>query len=276
MDIAFCTADNQSYDISSFSKLEPKLLGKLRRSLLCKKCDGKGYYRKKSRDGKPACFGAYHEDNCKYKTKNSNPKLEPEIVEEVNSIITNNDTIDVNFQTYTASQVDDTGNTTSTTSRPSSSISSQQHTKQPQKIRNASKGLRSLLRMLMHTDSFASSDIAIDIGWKFPYKAKNLFVNFDDINEELVDKKKGFWGIISNSDESINWLNTANEQDVSIPVESVKDYLVDVFKISDAEDLAGAAVLIFGWLRVSKSDSKKWYIKIHNDDPSQIFIKLKK
>ena len=129
--------------------------------------------------------------------------------------------------------------------------------------------------MLMHSDSFYKSDILIDTGWKHPKKAKNLFVNFDEITEEHLDTKKfGFWGIISNSNEDITWLNTANELDVSIPVESIKDYIIDVFGVSDSEDLAGAAILVFGWLKVSTSDKKKWYIRIHNNDPGHIFIKL--
>jgi len=77
MDIAFCTTNNKSYDIASFSALDTSVLDKLRRTLVCKKCSGKGYYRKKSRDGKPACFGAYHEDNCKHKSRDSAPRYTP-------------------------------------------------------------------------------------------------------------------------------------------------------------------------------------------------------
>ena len=152
-----------------------------------------------------------------------------------------------------------------------------QHHPQPaQRIRNVKKGLRSLLRMLMHSDSFAKSNIGINIGWEHTYKAKNLFVNFDELNEGRIGKMRGYWGIISNADEEINWLNTANEQDVSIPVSDIKSYIIDTFNIQTAEDLAGTAILIFGWLNISKTDKKKWYIKVHNNDPSHIFIKLKK
>jgi len=277
MDVALCTIDGESYDIANFSKLEPALLNTLRHALICTKCHGKGYYRKESRDGKPACFGAYHEDDCKYKLKGSAPKLDPETVEEVNTIITNSDTINVNFTAYTVKQLTPpTSSTLSTTRAPSATF--QQHTRQPAQLRNATKGLRSLLRMLMHSDSFATSDIAINTGWKHPRKAKNLFVNFDDVSEELITNKKmrGYWGIISHADDEINWLNTANKQDVSIPVSKLRDYLIDVFKINNAEDLSGTAVLIFGWLDISKSDKKKWYLSVHNNNPAYIFIKLKK
>ena len=276
MDIALCLSDGQSYDIASFSKLATVSLDKLRRTLICKECKGKGYYRKKSRDGKPACFGAYHEDSCEYKQKNSSPKLDPETIEEVDGIITNSETIDVKFEPYTAQQLEDNKTPTPSNGRAAPSTHSQQHTKQPQRFRNVTKGLRTLLRMLMHTHSFATSDIAINTGAQHPYKAKNLFVNFDDINETHVGKWRGFWGVISHVDPDINWINTANEHDVSIPITELKQYILDVFNITSPEDLTGAAILVFGKLSVSSSEAKKWYIKIIHNNPAHIFIRIKK
>ncbi len=61
MGIALCTADAINYDIASFSKLSKTDLNTKRRTLVCTECNGKGYYRKKSIDGKPACFKAYRD-----------------------------------------------------------------------------------------------------------------------------------------------------------------------------------------------------------------------
>jgi hypothetical protein len=275
MDIAFCASDKKTYDIASFSQLSSHLLDSLRRTLFCKECNGKAYYRKKSRDGKPACFGAYHEDECQYKLETSSSRFDPATIEEVNSLVTNNEIIDVKFETYTAQQPNASGNTSASLSS-SRSAGGQQHTRQSQNVRNTTKGLRSLLRMLMHTDSFATSDIAINTGATHPYKAKNLFVNFDAIDESQIDKWRGYWGVISHADTELHWINTANEQDVSIPVAKIKDYLCETFNINSPDDLAGATVLVFGKLCVSSSEKKKWYIKITNDDPARIFIQLKK
>lgn len=275
MDIAFCTSDKNSYDIASFSKLTTNLLDTLRRTLICQKCSGKAYYRKKSRDGKPACFGAYHEDWCLPKSENTSPKLDPETIEEVNSIITNSETIAIKFETYTANQLAQK-NTNSSPTPSSTSAHSLQYTQQPQRVRDTTKGLRSLLRMLMHTDSFATSEVAINTGAPHPYKAKNLFVNFDKINENYLEKWRGYWGVISHADPEINWLNTANEYDVSIPVNKLKIYISSTFNIDYPDDLAGATILVFGKLSVSKSEKKKWYIKVSYDNPAYIFIKLKK
>ena len=73
MDTALCTIDNKRYDIASFSKLDEQILSSLRRALVCQECNAQGYYRKASRDGKPACFGAYHiriTANTKLKVQN--------------------------------------------------------------------------------------------------------------------------------------------------------------------------------------------------------------
>jgi hypothetical protein len=201
---------------------------------------------------------------------------DPETIEEVNTIITNNETIDIDFTLYTAKQLESVTSTKPSPSRKPSSTNSQQHTRQPAQFRNATKRLRSLLRMLMHSDSFATSDIEINTGVKHPFKAKNLFINFDDITENNLGKWRGYWGVISHADPNINWLNTANKQDVSIPISELRSYIMDIFSIEIDEDLTGATVLVFGKLSISKSEKKKWYIKIVNNNPSHLFIKLKK
>jgi len=197
-------------------------------------------------------------------------------IEEVNTIITNNETIDINFTSYTEKQLDTKINTKPSSSHKPSSTNSLQHTKRPAQFRNATKGLRSLLRMLMQSDSFATSNIEINTGSEHPFKAKNLFVNFDDITKEHLNKWRAYWGVISHSDSKINWLNTANEQDVSIPVSKLKNYIMNIFDIKNSEVLTGSTILVFGKLSVSKSEKKKWYIRVTNDSPNRIFIKLKK
>jgi len=272
MDIAYCTIDNNTYDISSFSQLDAHILDKYRRALVCTECNGQGYYCKEAINGKPACFCAYHEDSCIYKSKDTIPRYDPGTIEEVNTIITNSETIDINFSAYTASQLKPMDSRKPSSSRALSK-SSKQHTRQPVQYRNMNKGLRSLLRMLMHTDSFRRSDIKINTGFEYPYKAKNLFVNFDEITEKHLKKNRGYWGIISHADNDIEWLNTANEQNVSILISEVKGYISEAFNIESDSDLEGVAVLVFGWLNTSKNkNNKKWYIK--PSQPGHIFIKL--
>jgi hypothetical protein len=274
MDIAFCTIDNKTYDIASFSNLNEQQLSNLRRALVCQQCQAPGYYRKEARDGKSACFGAYHKENCKLKIQGSTSQIILEIVEEVNVISTNNQVIDIAFGAYELSRNSSTNNPISNI-KSTSTTTSQQHTKKPIQQRNSQRGLKSLLRMLTHTDSFASSDIEINTGTQPPIKAKNLFVHFDEISKKHVTEWFGYWGIISHANPKITWLNIANQQTVSILIrDSLKNHLLKRYKIDIAEELAGALILVFGELKIAKSG--KWYIEIDNDNPEHIFIKIAK
>ena len=270
MNVAFCTKNKTSYDIATFSGLGDERLSTLRRALVCQKCKAQGYYRKESRDGKPACFGAYHQDNCEYKTKGSVSRLVAEVVEEVKAISTNGQVIDVAFGFHEADN-----SRSCYGPKPNiiaSSASSQQHTQKPARKRNTSRGLKSLLRMLLNTDTFASSDIAINTGTGYPFKAKNLFIHFDDVSKERLGKWRGYWGVISHADPDISWLNVANEKEVSIFVSNLKDHVIKMCKIDSHEKLAGASVLVFGRLNISKNG--KWYIKLDGDNSEHIYIEI--
>ncbi len=269
MESAFCATNKKNYDIANFTALSDTDLERLRRNLFCIECGEKGFYRKKSRDGKPACFGAYHKDDCEFKSKDSDSRYDPETTEDVHQISTNNQIIDINFDTYTSSQLiqQPTGRPTPAANTGSHS---KKHTEPTAQNRNMTRGLRTLLRMLMKTDTFAQSDIGINVG-KYTYHAKKLFVNFTDINESHIDKWRGYWGMISHSNSEITWLNTANEKDVSIPVANIKIYLSDTFGVQSEESYEGAYVLVFGWLNISKTKGK-WYIR--PDSPAHVFTQL--
>ena len=269
MEDAYCQTNGQSYDIVSFSKLEPALLNSIRHSLVCNICQGKAYYSKKSRNGKPAHFGAYHLNDCLHQSKNTTPRIDPQTVDEVNAILTNDNSVEVNFTAYNVSDLAATPHTTRKIK--ASSRQSTHHTRPAKQFKNATKGLRSLLRMLMHTDSFATSNIDIHTGGKHPYKAKNLFVNFDDIEEEHIGKWRGFYGLISHADEPMHWLNIANKNKVSIATSEIADYFKN-FDVQHHDDLIGAEVLVFGYANIAKSG--KWYIKTRANNPAHIFINL--
>lgn len=271
MDTAFCTTDNKHYDIASFNKLGEQILSNLRRALVCQECNAQGYYRKASRDGKPACFGAYHTDNCKYKTQGSKSLITPEVVEEVKTIATNKQIIDIAFVLYESNKTRLPNSSTSEVTT-ASNRASKQHTRASTQTRHTQRGLKSLLKMLMHTDTFASSNIAINTGAEHPFKAKNLFIHFNDTSEEHKQKWRGYWGMISHANSDISWLNVANERDVSILVDNLKKEIMTMCKIESAEELAGASVLVFGRLNISANG--KWYIKIDRDNPQHIFVKV--
>lgn len=260
MNRVICLQDNKFYDIDTFSALADEIRSLLRKYLACCECRGKAYYRKQTKDGKHACFGAYHKDRCPLKIRDSSSR-HSESAEAASQIAVNRQTIDVAFAAYTPSEIAPRENARRPTGKEPSSSTPGDHAGQPGQSRNVPKRLRTLLGMLLRSDDFAMSDIEINTGAPHPFKARDLFVRFDDISEAHIGEWKGFWGLIDNSDENMTWLNTANRQNVSIPVEQMKDYLTGVLGITSSADLAGASALVFGILRVSGSGKGKWYVK---------------
>ena len=65
MDTATCTENNHSYTAVEFSQLPPAELERKRRQLVCDDCGFVAFFRKLSRSGRGACFGARpHADGC--------------------------------------------------------------------------------------------------------------------------------------------------------------------------------------------------------------------
>ena len=85
------------------------------------------------------------------------------------------------------------------------------------------------------------------------------------------NKPHMFWGMISNADKNMNWLNTAGQDNVSIPIQSFKTTLIDILDIQEPDDFSGCYAIAFGWCR--ESENGKPYLKINNNDPAYIFVK---
>ncbi len=276
MEIAYSTIEKSPVSIHVFCKKSDAEIEKLRRSLLCPKCEVKAWFRKKSKDGKSACFNAYHAEGCTASTQKHQIKNNTEVVEDVRQIITNNDTVDLNFVVYSSPIADGENTFQQSLTIKNVDSASSRHSITPAIERNQTRRLSSILKLLTGSEDFAKSNIKIDTGppAKHPYYARNLFVSFDAIIEEHIGKWRGFWGVISHANEEVTWLNIANSLDVSIPISAIKAYLLKTFRIMEAEDLAGAQVLVFGYLNVSKTKAKKYFIKLRNNNPAHIFLKL--
>ncbi|QHW08396.1 hypothetical protein [Pseudomonas putida] len=127
--------------------------------------------------------------------------------------------------------------------------------------------LSTILRNLIHSEDFRISDqlIAMPEG---EFRVRNFFVPFSDVQEEHEDQYRGYWGIIadaalSRDDPPSLWLNTGGRDNVSIVVgdEQSDDFLAR-FPFEDTEELAGAYVLVFGELQLSRNG--KLYIRAHD------------
>ncbi|MCK8073976.1 hypothetical protein [Vibrio sp. 1CM23M] len=251
---AVCTyGDKQkTYNILNFQKLSESEIERYRQYLECPdpKCRAQAYYRKKSKDGKAACFGSrYHADGCD--EGRSSPQREREVRHalEVNQVIA--DSKEVIFDFF-ASDSKPSGEDTK--DRPSKmksvrSGTTKSHTGSVNNVRTTVLGMEKALNSLMRGSDLAESDTIITIDERYPYKAKNLFVNF--VDAEAADspkeaKPKMYWGTISHSDKNLEWLNPSDCEDVGIPIKRHKEQVLKCFNITEKRDLEGAGLMLFG------------------------------
>ncbi len=273
MDIIKCTDDNTTYNIWEFIKLSTEAISHKRRHLICPSCGAKAYYRKRSTDGKPACFGARpHNAECDAATS-AMTLDEQNDLEDVNKVIIANDAIRVNFDLTISAAKKENEEEDGEHAINVSSGSTKEYTREPSVQGIASRGLKTLLNYMIRTPDFQNSDTKIYLDPNFPPRqAKDLFIKLD--NAEPTIRPHFFWGMISHADKSLNWLNTSGKEGVSIPIAKIKQTVIEMSHTNDSEDFAGAHVMVFGWCK--KSESGKLYIDVAYKKPCNIFIKLPK
>nr|WP_075518804.1 hypothetical protein [Moritella viscosa]SHO01334.1 Putative uncharacterized protein [Moritella viscosa] len=272
---AVCTHGNQriTYSILTFQNLSESDIERYRQHLVCFECGGKAYYRKKSIDGKAACFGSRYHENCN--EGRSSPQREREVrhAVEVNKILF--DSSEVIFDFFTS---DSKKSGESKDRKPKSKQVSKGTTKShtgtvnhtSMKVLGMDKALNSLLR----GSNLAESDTVITIDGKYPYKAKNLFVNFSDAKPADNSKDarpKMYWGTISHSDKELEWLNPSDCEDVGIPIKRHKEQILKSFNITEKRDLEGAGLIVFGKCFWNTQKNRK-IIELWNVD--RIFISV--
>ncbi|CAI2296770.1 hypothetical protein [Vibrio parahaemolyticus] len=249
---AVCTYVNtrKTYSILVFQNLSDSEIEKYRQHLECPECGGQAYYRKRSIDGKAACFGSrYHAEGCN--EGRSSPQKEREVrhAVEVNQILS--DQYEVVFDFFAKeSKVSDSSDTSRLKKdKTVSSGTIKSHSQSPTQVRKKVLGFEKALNSLLRGSNLAESESLIEIDEGYKYKAKNLFVKFSDA--EAADspkeaKPKMYWGTISHSDTEIEWLNPADCDDVGIPIKRHKDLILRRFNVAEKRDLEGAGLILFG------------------------------
>lgn len=274
---AVCTYGNirKTYSILVFQNLSDSEIEKYRQHLECTECGGQAYYRKKSIDGKAACFGSrYHVEGCN--EGRSSPQREREVrhTVEVNQILSEQNEVVFDFFA-TASSESDSGDA----SRPkkgklSSSGTSKSHSQSPNQVRKKILGFEKALNSLLRGSNLTESESLIEIDEGYKYKAKNLFVKFsaaEAADSPKAAKPKMYWGTISHSDNEIEWLNPADCDDVGIPIKRYKNSIIKRFDITEKRDLEGAGLILFGKCFWNSNKTRK-IIELWNAD--RIFISV--
>lgn len=265
MDFAKCTIDNINYKAYEFEKLSPSDLAYKRRFLVCKECGGPAFFRKASKKGQAACFGARpHKDDCKLatqdseNTKGSLTNEEKEYLNSGNKII-----IDLNFGAQQIINIENSDDEEIEGHVKGNLYSS----KNGQGKAKSHRRLSTLLRTLINDKEFfknSKQKIALN---NYTYNANKLFAHFDDLTENYVNDivennpytRRAIWGMISdaryaNKENKTIWLNTGGNDTISVLIdESFHDLFLNRFKITDLEELSGKYLLTIGQLNKSKN-----------------------
>ncbi|CAI2160863.1 Uncharacterised protein [Serratia quinivorans] len=266
-----CTfgGSDKFYSILDFQKLPDSDIEKLRYSLVCPDCRKQAFYRKKSVDGKKACFGSRY-CICREATPSSQRQREVGNATEVKQIIAESDMIEISYDSDRTSSAGNEASGVSGVSDITQTGNKKVHSIKSEQKRVPKISLEKILHSLIRGTGLATSDTIIPIG-DYKYKAKNLFVKFPDAEPMTKNAHRFYWGTLYNSNNDIEWLNPAECRDVGIPLGSLRDFILEKFNISDAESLEGAAIIFAGRCNWNKDKTKK-IIKIC--DSERIFISL--
>lgn len=258
MDIALCTLDNTTYSSYSFSKLSSPEISQKRQFLICPECHGPAYFRKKSTNGRAACFGARpHNSDCQYATLDENRVVAGQ--EEAAEIINNpaeRIVVDLNFGPREhVHAVPDENNPLQ-----GNGIAGMHVGDYAQNNARAQRRLSTLLRTLIEVPDFRKSQQTLEI-FDEEYPVRNFFVPFLEIINEHTGSIKGFWGMLSDArfdGENTVWLNSGGQGNISFCLsEELFLELRARYRVTDDEDFAGAYALILGKVNVSNK-GKKW------------------
>jgi hypothetical protein len=263
MDIAHCTVNQKNYLAIRFAALDPIELRRKRYSLICPECHESAYYKKASRSGQAACFGARHGENCTLTASKYGQNIvglgdDQDILENNGNRII----LDFNFGTANNSHNDQDaaqnvgghgGHFTGRGTRTNACMH---------------RRLSTILNNLVTSDQFRQSLQIIEIPGVGAFTAKDFFVQFKDAPSTNIHLYRGYWGkiFIANSDvrfgQGALWLNSGKYyKDISIciPEQSISA-LYQRFRISDLNELRNRHTLVIG--KLITSTKGKRYIQM--------------
>lgn len=256
MDTAFCTLNRTEYTGPQFAALPDAQRAQYRRYLVCVKCETTAYFRKEAKSGQGPCFGARPHTNCPLATPESVRGIggggEQDILHNPGTRIVIDEAQGggpvVNGEPGGRGGAGSSGGRFTGTGSRQNAVSHRR--------------LRPLLKNLIYSAAFRTSDIYVELPGRGAWPARDLFVNFSDVNKCRSQTLYGFWGVIYDTgtgyDDSL-WINTGDREVVSIVIDpaSVQPFLTR-HKITVGE-LDGSHILVFG--TISKSGNGKQYIK---------------
>ncbi|MCA6720261.1 hypothetical protein R7Z44_14485 [Vibrio sp. 1409] len=249
---AVCTYGNtrKTYSILVFQNLSDSEIEKYRQHLKCPECGGQAYYRKKSIDGKAACFGSrYHTEGCNEYRSSPQTELEVKHAIEVDQILLDQNEVVFDFHAKESKTPESKNTLRPQKNKPTSSNTTKSHSLKANHVRKKVLSFEKALNSLLRGSNLAESESLIEIDDGYKYKAKNLFVKLSSAEAAETPKEakpKMYWGTISHSDTDMEWLNPADCDGIGIPIKRYKSLILKRFNVSEKRDLEGAGLILFG------------------------------
>ncbi|MFT6348072.1 MAG: hypothetical protein ACJAYB_001074 [Psychromonas sp.] len=279
---AICNYDPdnpKTYSIFEFKALVERDIDKLRYFLICPVCQQKSYFRKASIDGKQACFGSrYHKMDCIEFNPSARKTEQEKQLAEVEKVLLENDSLVIDFSAplVKAKKISGKISTSHKTSSNKVLNSDTAAIKENNEVDNpepkvSKQGLKKLLISLLRGSSLADSDLWIYTSEKHKWRAKNLFVNIKNAQPTENNAPRMYWGTVSRADKTLNWLNTAEDSGVALPISKYRDELLSCFDIKQAVDLEDAGFILFGKCVLSR-DKKRRYIHLWGNDLQYLYL----
>lgn len=267
---AICDFDKErliTYSIFDFKALAEADIDKFRYSLLCPVCKQKAYFRRASIDGKQACFGSrYHKTDCSEFNPSARKIEEEKQVCEVEKMVLDEQSLTINFSLPVAPK--------QKSEKPKAdklSVKKEKNESQETGLTIKKHSLSKLLTSLLRGSSLAESDLWIYTSEKHKWRAKNLFVNIKDAVPTDNNAPRLYWGTLSHADQTLNWLNPAEERSVALPISKYRELFMQAFSIKEPQDVEGAAFILFGKCFASK-DKKRKYIQLWDNDLQYFYL----
>lgn len=270
MDIATCTEDGHTYTAIEFSQLVVADLERKRRQLVCNACNNPAFFRKESRDGRGACFGARpHVEGCALSAEDTDVRL-PGVADDQDELINLGDRIVVELAV----------------GAPDASVHLDPMPRAPYRPRGGAhigdggpghavmhRRLSSLLRMLINAPNFRYSAQTIAVANQPELAARDFFVELGDVTRQHSGQFRGFWGQLTDAGEGSGgtlWLNSGGRGSMSFALPF--DYRAAVmqrYHLANIEEFAGSDILVLGTLFVSQYGKMICAI----DDPAMMTIR---
>lgn len=259
MNKVFCVHPDfsRTFSIVEFESLPVEKINEYRSFLFCLECGAVSFYRRRTVDGKSACFGSrYHASGCLELSRQYIRKT-PEM-ELLRRAIKHNGSITLPFG-----------------SKINKVESQREYDKKYNPVSFERVGCayicspEDMLSLLLSGDEINSSNSTVYLGSGFSWKARNLFVNID--SAQPSDKPKVFWGVISHINKTQQWINISGRNDVGIPVGPYREALLKRYGIEDLLSCVNMGVLVFGKC-FSNKNKDRLIIKPWDDNESNIHL----